>query len=94
MREYDRLLSKPPESELLLGDTERRSGVYKGVHEHSSTGSTQQGADCGGGGRKSIAKERSLTTPSNTATECTPATGSMYERICERSNIRELCGVP
>jgi leucyl-tRNA synthetase len=40
-------LSKPPESECLLGDAERRSGVYKDVHEHSSTGSTQQGADYG-----------------------------------------------
>ncbi|MDR1333575.1 MAG: tRNA (adenosine(37)-N6)-dimethylallyltransferase MiaA [Holosporales bacterium] len=40
--------SKPPESGLLLGDTERRSGVYSGVHEHSSTGSTQQETDSGG----------------------------------------------
>ncbi|MDR1333053.1 MAG: hypothetical protein LBJ69_01465 [Holosporales bacterium] len=43
-----RLPSKPPESELLLGDTEHRGGVYIGVHEHSSTGSTQQEGDCGG----------------------------------------------
>ncbi|MDR1332844.1 MAG: hypothetical protein LBJ69_00315 [Holosporales bacterium] len=43
-----RLPSNPSESELLLGDTERRSGVYKEVHEHSSTGSTQQEADYGG----------------------------------------------
>ncbi|MDR1333091.1 MAG: excinuclease ABC subunit UvrC [Holosporales bacterium] len=41
-------ISKPPESELLLGDTERRSGVYIEVHEHSSTGSTQQETDYGG----------------------------------------------
>ncbi|MDR1333019.1 MAG: hypothetical protein LBJ69_01265 [Holosporales bacterium] len=40
--------SNPPESELLLGDTERRSGVYKEVHEHSSTGSTQKETDYGG----------------------------------------------
>ncbi|MDR1333088.1 MAG: 23S rRNA (adenine(2503)-C(2))-methyltransferase RlmN [Holosporales bacterium] len=39
---------KPSESGLLLGDTERRSGVYIGVHEHSSTGSTQQETDYGG----------------------------------------------
>ncbi|MDR1332889.1 MAG: hypothetical protein LBJ69_00575 [Holosporales bacterium] len=45
---FIRLPSKPPESELLLGDTERRSGVYSEVHEHSSTGSTQQETDCGG----------------------------------------------
>jgi enolase len=38
--------SKPPQSDLLLGDTEHRSGVYLGVHEHSSTGSTQQETDC------------------------------------------------
>ncbi|MDR1333458.1 MAG: hypothetical protein LBJ69_03605 [Holosporales bacterium] len=42
------LLLKPSESGLLLGDTERRSGVYKGVHEHSSTGSTQEETDYGG----------------------------------------------
>ncbi|MDR1333424.1 MAG: single-stranded-DNA-specific exonuclease RecJ [Holosporales bacterium] len=42
------LQSKPPESGLLLGDTERRSGAYTDVHEHSSTGSTQQETDCGG----------------------------------------------
>ncbi|MDR1333356.1 MAG: hypothetical protein LBJ69_03060 [Holosporales bacterium] len=41
-------LSKPPQSELLLGDTEHRSGVYSGVHEHSSTGSMQEETDCGG----------------------------------------------
>ncbi|MDR2458734.1 MAG: lysine--tRNA ligase [Holosporales bacterium] len=38
---------KPPKSESLLGDTEHRNGVYKRIHEHSSIGSTQQGADCG-----------------------------------------------
>jgi RPE1 domain-containing protein len=43
-----RQLSKPSESELLLGDTERRSGVYMWVHEHSSTGLTQQETDYGG----------------------------------------------
>ncbi|MDR1034786.1 MAG: hypothetical protein LBL32_02525 [Holosporales bacterium] len=32
----------------MLGDTEHRSTVYKEVHEHSSTGSTQQEPDCGG----------------------------------------------
>ncbi|MDR1289084.1 MAG: endonuclease III [Holosporales bacterium] len=45
--------SKPSESELLLGDTEHRSGVYNEVHEHSSTGSTQQETDCGELGRGS-----------------------------------------
>ncbi|MDR1034882.1 MAG: palindromic element RPE1 domain-containing protein [Holosporales bacterium] len=49
----NRFLSKPPESELLLGDTEHRSTVYKEVHEESSTGSTYQEPDCGGVGRKS-----------------------------------------
>jgi hypothetical protein len=44
----NRSQTKPSESELLLGDTEHRSGVYRGVHEHSSTGSTQQETDCGG----------------------------------------------
>jgi single-stranded-DNA-specific exonuclease len=39
---------KPPQSDLLLGDTEHRSGVYLGVHEHSSTGSTKEETDCGG----------------------------------------------
>ncbi|MDR1332857.1 MAG: NADH-quinone oxidoreductase subunit K [Holosporales bacterium] len=39
--------SKPPESGLLLEDTERRSGVYIEVHEHSSTGSTPQETDYG-----------------------------------------------
>ncbi|MDR1332979.1 MAG: hypothetical protein LBJ69_01060 [Holosporales bacterium] len=39
---------KSSESELLLGDTERRSGAYLEVREHSSTGSTQQETDCGG----------------------------------------------
>ncbi|MDR1288887.1 MAG: hypothetical protein LBJ77_00625 [Holosporales bacterium] len=45
-RESNRPLSKPSESEFLIGDTEYRSGVYLGVHEHSSTGSTPQKADC------------------------------------------------
>ncbi|MDR1333371.1 MAG: NAD(P)/FAD-dependent oxidoreductase [Holosporales bacterium] len=49
----NRPLSKPSESELLLGGTEHRSGVYLEVHEHSSTGSTQQEADCGGFGMRS-----------------------------------------
>jgi thioredoxin 1 len=40
--------SKHSESELLLGEPEHRSGVYSDVHEHSSTGSTQQETDCGG----------------------------------------------
>ncbi|MDR1333128.1 MAG: sodium:proton antiporter [Holosporales bacterium] len=40
--------SKHSESELLLGDTEHRSGVYTDVHEHSSPGAIQQEADCGG----------------------------------------------
>ncbi|MDR1332896.1 MAG: dienelactone hydrolase family protein [Holosporales bacterium] len=44
----NRPLSKPSESGLLLGDTEHRSGVYSDVHEHSSTGSTQQETDYGG----------------------------------------------
>ncbi|MDR1333115.1 MAG: palindromic element RPE1 domain-containing protein [Holosporales bacterium] len=56
-----RPLSKPSESELLLGDTERRSGVYLEVHEHSSTGSTQQEADCGGFGEGAILLSISLT---------------------------------
>ncbi|MDR1034565.1 MAG: palindromic element RPE1 domain-containing protein [Holosporales bacterium] len=51
---FIKFLSKLPESELLLGDTERRSTVYKEVYKHSSTGSTQQEPDCGGVGRKSI----------------------------------------
>ncbi|MDR1288961.1 MAG: hypothetical protein LBJ77_01030 [Holosporales bacterium] len=38
---------KPPQSDLLLGDTEHRSGVYLGVHEHSSTGLTKEETDCG-----------------------------------------------
>jgi 23S rRNA (adenine2503-C2)-methyltransferase len=38
---------KPPQSDLLLGDTEHRSGVYSNVHEHSSTGSTKEETDCG-----------------------------------------------
>ncbi|MDR1289063.1 MAG: hypothetical protein LBJ77_01580 [Holosporales bacterium] len=44
----NRSLQKPPQSDLLLGDTEHRSGVYLGVHEHSSTGSTKEETDCGG----------------------------------------------
>jgi hypothetical protein len=48
MFNLNRLISKPSESELLLGDTEQRSGVYLEVHEHSSTGSTQQETDYGG----------------------------------------------
>jgi DNA modification methylase len=40
-----RLRSKASESEFLEGDTERRSGVYSDVHEHSSTGSTYQKTD-------------------------------------------------
>ncbi|MDR1609397.1 MAG: hypothetical protein LBR78_00890 [Holosporales bacterium] len=48
------LLSKPSKSELMGGDTERRSGVYCGVHEHSSTGSTYQKTDCEELGKKSI----------------------------------------
>ncbi|MDR1333233.1 MAG: hypothetical protein LBJ69_02395 [Holosporales bacterium] len=42
----NRPLSKPSESELLLGDTEHRSGVHKGGHKHSSTESTKQETDC------------------------------------------------
>jgi triosephosphate isomerase len=56
---FIRLLSKPPESELLLGDTEQRSGVYSDVHEHSSTGSTQEETDCGGLVERSISGIRS-----------------------------------
>jgi glutamyl-tRNA synthetase len=44
---------KPPQSDLLLGDTEHRSGVYLGVHEHSSTGSTKEETDSGRLGRGS-----------------------------------------
>ncbi|MDR1333240.1 MAG: phosphatidate cytidylyltransferase [Holosporales bacterium] len=58
-----KLLSKPSESELLLGDTEHRSGVYSDVHEHSSTGSTQQETDCGGFGAR-------LTGPSGEVCSC------------------------
>ncbi|MDR1333428.1 MAG: HemK family protein methyltransferase [Holosporales bacterium] len=47
-----RLLLKSTQSELLPGDTEHRSTVYSDVHEHSSTGSTQQESRYGGGGRK------------------------------------------
>ncbi|MDR1289301.1 MAG: hypothetical protein LBJ77_02815 [Holosporales bacterium] len=45
---------KPPQSDLLLGDTEHRSGVYLGVHEHSRTGSTKEETDCGGCGYPTI----------------------------------------
>jgi hypothetical protein len=48
------LLSKPPESDLMEGDPARRTGVYFGVHEDLSTGSTQQKTDCGEFGKKSI----------------------------------------
>jgi NAD(P) transhydrogenase subunit alpha len=54
----NRLLSKPPESELLEGDTERRSAAYLGVREHSSTGLTKQKTDCGELGEKSNQIER------------------------------------
>ncbi|MDR1233602.1 MAG: 2,3,4,5-tetrahydropyridine-2,6-dicarboxylate N-succinyltransferase [Holosporales bacterium] len=41
-----RILSKPPESELLEGDTEHRTAAYLSVREDSSTESTHQEADC------------------------------------------------
>jgi hypothetical protein len=43
----NRFLSKPSKSGLVAGDTEHRSGVYIGVHEHSSTGSAYQKTDYG-----------------------------------------------
>ncbi|MDR1233718.1 MAG: CTP synthase [Holosporales bacterium] len=43
----NRPLSQPPESELLGGKPEHRTGVYFGVHEASSTGLTYQEADYG-----------------------------------------------
>jgi DNA ligase (NAD+) len=49
-----RSLSKPSESELLEGKTARRSAVYLSVHEESSTGLTNQEADYGGFGKRSI----------------------------------------
>jgi hypothetical protein len=33
---FNRLLSKPSESEFLEGGTERRSGTYSGVRKHSN----------------------------------------------------------
>ncbi|MDR1333242.1 MAG: glutamate--tRNA ligase [Holosporales bacterium] len=52
---------QPTESELMEGDTERRSGVYKEVHEHSSTGSTQQETDYGELGRGGRATEDQIS---------------------------------
>ncbi|MDR1288869.1 MAG: hypothetical protein LBJ77_00535 [Holosporales bacterium] len=52
-----RSLPKLPQSDLLLGDTERRSGVYLGVHEHSSTGSTKEETECGSFGRGLLKKD-------------------------------------
>jgi DNA polymerase-3 subunit alpha len=49
---------KPSESELLLGDTEQRSGVYKEVHEHSSTGSTKEETDYEGLSEGDILEEQ------------------------------------
>jgi RPE1 domain-containing protein len=40
-----RFLSKPPESDLMEGDTEHRTAVYFDVHEDSSTVSTSQKTD-------------------------------------------------
>ncbi|MDR1333324.1 MAG: hypothetical protein LBJ69_02890 [Holosporales bacterium] len=61
--EVDSLFLKPPESELLLGDTARRSGVYSGVHEHSSTGLMQEETDYGGLERVGLFRELSCFAP-------------------------------
>ncbi|MDR1333039.1 MAG: palindromic element RPE1 domain-containing protein [Holosporales bacterium] len=53
-------LSKPSESDLMEGDTERRSAVYEEVHEHSSTGSTYQKTDYGGLGAGALYRLRPL----------------------------------
>ncbi|MDR1233593.1 MAG: aspartate--tRNA ligase [Holosporales bacterium] len=53
-----RPLSKPSESVLMEGDPARRTGVYLGVHEDSSTGSTQQKTGCGELGKRSVPKKQ------------------------------------
>ncbi|MDR1233687.1 MAG: UDP-N-acetylglucosamine--N-acetylmuramyl-(pentapeptide) pyrophosphoryl-undecaprenol N-acetylglucosamine transferase [Holosporales bacterium] len=55
-----RPLSKPPESDLMKGEPARRTGVYFGVHEDSSTVSTKQKTGCGEFGERSILNIRTF----------------------------------